>query len=278
MQAHGEVKVLSQRVRRIVAPNPGPMTGPGTNTYVVGETDLVVVDPGPAEPSHIDAILNCVGDRLRYIACTHTHPDHSPAAAVLADATGATLVGRTTADDRHQDLSFQPASQIEDDECVTGEGWTLRAIRTPGHVDNHVCYLLDEEGVVFAGDHIMNGSTVVIVPPGGNMAHYIASLRRLLDYDVKVVAPGHGELIPDCRGEVEKLVRHRLLREGKVVGALSDQAQSLDDLVVTVYDDVDPMMHEWAKLSLLAHLIKLEDERRTRKTAQEGVDRWQLTA
>lgn len=278
MQAHGEVKVLSQRVRRIVAPNPGPMTGPGTNTYVVGETDLVVVDPGPAEPSHIDAILRCVGDRLRYIACTHTHPDHSPAAAVLADATGATLVGRTTADDRHQDLSFQPASQIEDDECVTGEGWTLRAIRTPGHVDNHVCYLLDEEGVVFAGDHIMNGSTVVIVPPGGNMAHYIASLRRLLDYDVKVVAPGHGELIPDCRGEVEKLVRHRLLREAKVVGALSDQAQSLDDLVVTVYDDVDPMMHEWAKLSLLAHLIKLEDERRTRKTAQEGVDRWQLTA
>ena len=278
MQAHGEVKVLSQRVRRIVAPNPGPMTGPGTNTYVVGETDLVVVDPGPAEPSHIDAILNCVGDRLRYIACTHTHPDHSPAAAVLADATGATLVGRTTADDRHQDLSFQPASQIEDDECVTGEGWTLRAIRTPGHVDNHVCYLLDEEGVVFAGDHIMNGSTVVIVPPGGNMAHYIASLRRLLDYDVKVVAPGHGELIPDCRGEVEKLVRHRLLREAKVVGALSDQAQSLDDLVVTVYDDVDPMMHEWAKLSLLAHLIKLGDERRTVKTAEGGIDRWQLAA
>ncbi len=278
MQAHGEVKVLSQRVRRIVAPNPGPMTGPGTNTYVVGETDLVVVDPGPAEPSHIDAILNCVGDRLRYVACTHTHPDHSPAAAVLADTTGATLVGRTTADDRHQDLSFQPASQIEDDDCVTGEGWTLRAIRTPGHVDNHVCYLLDEEGVVFAGDHIMNGSTVVIVPPGGNMAHYIASLRRLLDYDVKVVAPGHGELIPDCRGEVEKLVRHRLLREAKVVGALSDQAQSLDDLVVTVYDDVDPMMHEWAKLSLLAHLIKLGDERRTVKTAEGGIDRWQLAA
>ena len=278
MQAHGEVKVLSQRVRRIVAPNPGPMTGPGTNTYVVGENDLVVVDPGPAEPSHIDAILNCVGDSLRYIACTQTHPDHSPAAAVLADATGATLVGRTTADDRHQDLSFQPASQIEDDDCVTGEGWTLRAIRTPGHVDNHVCFLLDEEGVVFAGDHIMNGSTVVIVPPGGNMAHYIASLRRLLDYDVKVVAPGHGELIPDCRGEVEKLVRHRLLREAKVVGALSDQAQSLDDLVVTVYDDVDPMMHEWAKLSLLAHLIKLGDERRTVKTAEGGIDRWKLAA
>ena len=228
MQPHGEVRTLSGRVRRIVAPNPGPMTGPGTNTYVVGETDLVLVDPGPAVASHVDAILACVGDRLRYIACTHTHPDHSPAAAVVADATGAELIGRTTADDRHQDLSFQPASQIDDDECIAGQDWTLRAIRTPGHVDNHVCYLLEEEGMVFAGDHIMNGSTVVIVPPGGNMADYIASLRRLLDYQVKVVAPGHGELIQDCRGEVEKLVRHRLMREAKVLAALDERPQSLD--------------------------------------------------
>lgn len=278
MQPHGQVRTLSGRVRRIVAPNPGPMTGPGTNTYIVGESDLVLVDPGPAVPSHIDAILTCVGDRLRYIACTHTHPDHSPAAAVVADATGAELIGRTTADDRHQDLSFQPASQIDDDECIAGQDWTLRAIRTPGHVDNHVCYLLEEEGMVFAGDHIMNGSTVVIVPPGGNMADYIASLRRLLDYQVKVVAPGHGELIQDCRGEVEKLVRHRLMREAKVVAALDQRPQSLDQLVVNVYDDVDPMMHEWAKLSLLAHLIKLEGEGRTLKTPVKGVDHWQRAA
>ena len=278
MQPHGEVRTLSTRVRRIVAPNPGPMTGPGTNTYVVGESDLALVDPGPAVPSHIDAILTCVADRLRYIACTHTHPDHSPAAAVVADATGAELIGRTTADDRHQDLSFQPASQVDDDECIAGEDWTLRAIRTPGHVDNHVCYLLEEEGMVFAGDHIMNGSTVVIVPPGGNMADYIASLRRLLDYQVKVVAPGHGELIQDCRGEVEKLVRHRLMREAKVSAALDQRPQSLDELVVNVYDDVDPMMHEWAKLSLLAHLIKLEGEGKTLKTRASGGDYWQRAA
>jgi len=254
------------------------MTGPGTNTYVVGESDLVLVDPGPAVTSHVDAILNCVGDRLRYVACTHTHPDHSPAAAVVADATGAELIGRTTADDRHQDRSFQPASQIDDDECIAGQDWTLRAIRTPGHVDNHVCYLLEEEGMVFAGDHIMNGSTVVIVPPGGNMADYIASLRRLLDYQVRVVAPGHGELIEDCRGEVEKLVRHRLMREAKVSAALDQRPQSLDELVVTVYDDVDPRMHEWARLSLLAHLIKLEDEGKTLKTPVSGVDCWQRAA
>ena len=278
MQPHGEVRSLSARVRRIVAPNPGPMTGPGTNTYVVGKTDLVVVDPGPAEPSHVEAILDCVGDQLKFIACTHTHPDHSPAAARLAEATGATLIGRVTVDDRHQDLTFQPAAQVEDDDCISGEGWTLRAIRTPGHVDNHVCFLLEEEGMVFAGDHIMNGSTVVIVPPGGNMADYIASLRRLLDYDVKVVAPGHGELIPDCRGEVEKLVRHRLMREAKVASALDSVPRSLDGLVVTVYDDVDPVMHEWAKLSLLAHLIKLEGEGRTLKSSVGGVEHWALVA
>ena len=132
--------------------------------------------------------------------------------------------------------------------------------------------------MVFAGDHIMNGSTVVIVPPGGNMADYISSLRRLLDYQVKVVAPGHGELIQDCRGEVEKLVRHRLMREAKVSAALDPRPQSLDELVITVYDDVDPMMHEWAKLSLLAHLIKLEGEGKTAKTLVSGVDHWQRAA
>jgi len=278
MQPHGEVRSLSARVRRIVAPNPGPMTGPGTNTYVVGETDLVVVDPGPAAPSHVEAILDCVGDQLKFIACTHTHPDHSPAAARLAEVTGATMIGRVTTDDQHQDLTFRPAAQIEDDDCISGEGWTLRAIRTPGHVDNHVCFLLEEEGMVFAGDHIMNGSTVVIVPPGGNMADYIASLRRLLDYDVKVIAPGHGELMPDCRGEVEKLVRHRLMREAKVASALDSVPQSLDGLVVTVYDDVDPVMYEWAKLSLLAHLIKLEGEGRTLKSKLEGIEHWALVA
>ena len=278
MQPHGEVRVLSDRVRRIVAPNPGPMTGPGTNTYVVGETDLAVIDPGPAIDSHVDAILDCVGDRLRYVVCTHTHPDHSPGAAVIAARTGAALIGRTTEDDRHQDLTFQPSAQIEDDDCVAGEDWTLRAIRTPGHVDNHVCYLLEEEGVVFAGDHIMNGSTVVIVPPGGNMADYITSLKRLLDYDVQTVAPGHGDLIPDCRAEVEKLVRHRLMREAKVARALAPAPQSLDTLVVSVYDDVDPAMHEWAKLSLLAHLIKLEGEGLTVRSADQGEASWAAVA
>ncbi|MEE4203487.1 MAG: MBL fold metallo-hydrolase [Halieaceae bacterium] len=274
-QAHGEVVRLSERVQRIVAPNPGPMTGHGTNTYLIGSEAMAVLDPGPAIDSHIDAILDAVGDRLRWIVCTHTHPDHSPAAAVLAERTGAKLVGRTTEDDQHQDLTFQPDRVIEHDEVLTSEGWHLRAIRTPGHVDNHVCYLLEEEGMVFAGDHIMNGSTVVIIPPGGNMKHYIESLQKLLDYPVASIAPGHGELIPDCRAEVEKLVRHRLLREAKVVAGLERVGPaSVDDLVPVVYNDVDPSLHPWAKLSLLAHLLKLQVESR----ASVSDEFWRLTA
>ena len=274
MQPHGEVRILSPRVRRIVAPNPGPMTGPGTNSYIIGEQDLALIDPGPAEGSHVDAILRCVGDQLRFIFCTHTHRDHSPAAAALARETGAKLVGRLTADDQHQDLTFQPDQQIGDNESVSGENWTLRAISTPGHVDNHVCYLLEEEGMVFAGDHIMNGSTVVIVPPGGNMSDYISSLRRLLEYQVTSVAPGHGDLIPDCRGEVQKLIRHRLMREAKVASALTDTPQSLNELVLNVYNDVPEVMHEWAKLSLLAHLIKLESENLARCAGDQSTGLW----
>lgn len=273
MQAHGEVVTLSPLVRRIVAPNPGPMTGHGTNTYLIGQDEVAVLDPGPAIESHIDAILAAAGDRLRWIVCTHTHPDHSPGAAVLAAKTGAQLVGRTTEDDQHQDLSFVPDWSIDQDEVVSAAGWDLRAIRTPGHVDNHVCYLLEQEGMVFAGDHIMNGSTVVIIPPGGNMKHYIESLEKLLDYSVSSIAPGHGDLIPDCRAEVTKLVRHRLMREAKVVSGLERVGPAdMDTLVQAVYDDVDPSLHPWAKLSLLAHLLKLDADGRA---ANDG-DHWRL--
>lgn len=273
MQAYGEIVTLSSRVARLVAPNPGPMTGHGTNTYLIGQQNMAVLDPGPAIEAHIDAILAAVGDRLRWIVCTHTHPDHSPGAAVLAARTGAQLVGRTTADDQHQDLTFQPDWLIEEGEVIVGDDWRLQAIRTPGHVDNHVCYLLEEEGMVFAGDHIMNGSTVVIIPPGGNMKHYIESLQKLLEYPVANIAPGHGEVIPDCRTEVEKLVRHRLLREAKVVAAMQRLGPAdIETLVVAVYDDVSSALHPWAKLSLLAHLIKLEEEQR----ASIEEERWCL--
>jgi len=274
MQA-GVLESLSPLVHRLVAPNPGPMTGAGTNTYLIGrlDGDMAVIDPGPAIAEHVEAIIAAVQDRCSHIVCTHTHPDHSPGAAILADRLGVPMIGATTADDQHQDLSFRPAAQLQHNALIAGQCWNLRAIHTPGHVDNHFCFLLEEEGMVFAGDHIMNGSTVVIIPPGGNMKAYIDSLQRLLDYAVTAVAPGHGEVIPDCRAEVEKLVRHRLMREAKVVSGLQKVGPAtLDELVVVVYDDVNPGLHEWAKLSMKAHLIKLVEELRV----VEADGRWSL--
>ena len=274
MQA-GVVEQLSTRVRRLVAPNPGPMTGAGTNTYLVGTDDVAVVDAGPAIPEHIDRILEAGAGKITRVVCTHTHPDHSPAASIIARELSVPMIGAVTEDDQHQDTSFIPEQQLVDGEHIVGNDWRLHAIATPGHVDNHFCFLLEEEGMVFAGDHIMNGSTVVIVPPGGNMKAYIASLERLLDFPVTAIAPGHGEVIPDCRAEVEKLVRHRLMREAKVVTGLKETGPAtLDELVVVVYNDVDPGLHEWAKLSMLAHLIKLGEEQK----AVEEAGCWRLSS
>jgi len=273
MQA-GIVQQLSSRVRRLVAPNPGPMTGAGTNTYLIGTDDVAVLDPGPAIPEHIERVVEAGAGKITRLVCTHTHPDHSPAAAVIASRLGVPMIGALTADDQHQDRSFVPDEQLTDGSLIAGGDWQLRAIATPGHVDNHFCFLLEEEGMVFAGDHIMNGSTVVIVPPGGNMKAYIASLERLLDFPVSAIAPGHGEIIPDCRGEVEKLVRHRLMREAKVVAGLRQTGPAtLDELVVVVYNDVDQSLHEWAKLSMLAHLIKLDEDG---QVIEQG-GRWRLS-
>ena len=274
MQEYAEAVKISPRIQRLVAPNPGVMTGPGTNTYIVGTDELAVIDPGPAIDEHIEHILKVGNGRIGHILCTHTHPDHSPAAAHLARELEVPMIGAVTADDQHQDLTFQPDIHLEQDAVIAGHDWSIRAIHTPGHVDNHYCFLLEEEGMVFAGDHIMNGSTVVIVPPGGNMKDYIESLQRLLDYDVKAIAPGHGEIIPGCRDEVEKLVRHRLMREAKVVANLGRSGPvPIETLVVSVYDDVPEAMHRWAQLSLLAHLLKLEVDGRACQSA--GI--WSLT-
>ncbi len=272
---HGIPFRLSPTVRRVVAPNPGVMTGPGTNTYLLGEREVAVVDPGPAIAEHIDAVLEASGGRIRWILCTHTHPDHSPAWQALAAASGAEVIGAPPPDDTLQDRSFTPTRTLCHDDLLVTPEFTLRAIHTPGHVSNHFCFLLEEEGILFAGDHIMNGSTVVIVPPAGDMHHYIESLRLLLRYELAHIAPGHGELMPEPRGAIEGLVQHRLRRESKVVDGLRRLGRcSLDELVQTVYDDVEPAVHRLARLSLHAHLLKLERDRRARSdSAQET---WEL--
>ncbi len=263
MLDHGIPFRLNPHVRRIVAPNPGVMTGAGTNTYLLGDKEVAVLDPGPVIQEHIDAILDAGGDRIRWIVCTHTHPDHSPAWQAVHEATGAEVIGASPADDMLQDNTFSPTRELQHDDVLATEEFTLRAVHTPGHVSNHFCFFLEEERMLFAGDHLMNGSTVVIIPPSGDMKAYIESLQLLLRYKLHLIAPGHGEVMEDPHAIVEWLVNHRLQREAKVIRGLQRTGRStLDELVKVVYDDVDVGLHDMAKLSLSAHLIKLHQENR----------------
>ncbi|MCG3187476.1 MAG: Hydroxyacylglutathione hydrolase [Rhodocyclaceae bacterium] len=265
---HGVPVRLTARVRRITAPNPGVMTGPGTNTYLVGEHECAVIDPGPVIDSHVDAILSAAAGKLRWILGTHTHPDHSPAAARLAKETGAEILGRPAPAAGTQDQTFSPTRVLADGERLAGPGFVLRAIATPGHASNHLCYLLEDEKLLFTGDHVMQGSTVVISPPDGDMVRYLASLERLLTEDLDQLAPGHGELIPAPHDMVRALIKHRLMREAKVAAALSAIGSgTLDDLVPRAYDDTRPALYPAAKRSLHAHLIKLAHDGRAREQA-----------
>jgi glyoxylase-like metal-dependent hydrolase (beta-lactamase superfamily II) len=275
MLDHGIPFRLNSRVRRLVAPNPGVMTGAGTNTYLLGDRDVAVLDPGPALQEHIDAILKAAGDRIRWVVCTHTHPDHSPAWKAIAKATGAEVIGALPADDMFQDDTFRPTRELQHDDVLSTDEFTLRAVHTPGHVSNHFCFFLEEERMLFAGDHIMNGSTVVIVPPSGDMKAYIESLQLLLRYPLRLIAPGHGEVMEDSRAVVEWLVNHRLKREKKVIAGLRKTGRTgLDRLVEVVYDDVDRSLHKIAKLSLSAHLIKLHRENRALNHPDD--DTWEM--
>jgi glyoxylase-like metal-dependent hydrolase (beta-lactamase superfamily II) len=248
---------LSPLVRRIVAPNPGMMTGPGTNTYLVGIDEVVVIDPGPDDDGHVEAILGCGGDRIRWIVCTHTHPDHWPAAAKLAERSGAQVLAFDARDGLEVDARLADGDQVE------GTEFRLTAVHTPGHASNHLCYLLEEERLLFSGDHVMNGSTVVIKPPDGDMATYLVQLERLKHLRLKAIAPGHGDLIPDVDGKVDELLAHRQLREDIVAAALADHGPATTaELLPVVYADVTEERHEMARHSLWAHLRKLAGDGR----------------
>jgi glyoxylase-like metal-dependent hydrolase (beta-lactamase superfamily II)/8-oxo-dGTP pyrophosphatase MutT (NUDIX family) len=270
----GEPVRLSHRVRRITAPNPGMMTGPGTNTYLLGDanTGVAVIDPGPALDNHVDAIVAAADGPIRWIFCTHTHIDHSPAAVALKARSGAMTFGMLALHPEREDTSFQPDTRLKHGERVAAAGCTLRVLHTPGHASNQLCYLLEEEKVLFTGDHIMQGSTVVINPPDGDMRAYFDSLNALLAEDIAYVAPGHGFLMDRLPEIVDRLLIHRRDRENKVLRALiASGPATVEELVPSVYDDTPPSRHGVAARSLLAHLIKLETEGRARKISDE---RW----
>lgn len=255
---------LSANVRRITAPNASFMTGPGTNTYLLGAGDeIAVIDPGPASASHVQILLEEARGRICWILVTHTHPDHSPAAALLKEKTGAQLWGVAPLEGSAGDPSFQPDRLLVHGERVTLAGCSLRILRTPGHASNHLCYLLEEEHLLFTGDHIMQGSTVIIAPPDGDMAAYLTSLRALLQEDISFLAPAHGFLMDQPREAVERLLLHRLERENKIYNALCELGEaSVQELLPLAYDDVPVRIHRFSARSLQAHLIKLEAEER----------------
>jgi glyoxylase-like metal-dependent hydrolase (beta-lactamase superfamily II) len=257
----GKPKRLDRLVTRVLGPNPGPLTGPGTNTYLVGQEELAVIDPGPADPAHMAAILDAATGRIRLIVCTHTHADHCAAATTLAQASGAPILGRPASPGGH-DVPLRFDRVLEDGGQVTLAGVSLAVIATPGHASNHLCFLLEQTGMLFCGDHIVQGSTVVIPPPDGNMRAYLASLRRLADADSRILAPGHGYLLGEPRDQVARLLRHRLAREDKVRQALraSGGSAGLTALLPAVYDDVPAALHPLAACSLQAHLEKLLED------------------
>ncbi|HEY4366881.1 MAG TPA: MBL fold metallo-hydrolase [Steroidobacteraceae bacterium] len=273
--ASGQLDRIAPAVQRLVANNPGFMTGPGTNTYLVGRERYLVIDPGPDDPAHVRRILDETGGRIAAVLVTHTHRDHSPAASAIAAATGARLLGRSPPGDGRQDLGFVPTQELQDGAKESIEDIVIRAVHTPGHASNHLCYVFEGSGLIFTGDHLMQGSTVVIAPPDGDMGLYLQSLRRLQHEPVTRIAPGHGLVIEDAQAEIARIITHRLQREAKVLQRLQAAGSaSVDTLVARVYDDVDPRLHPVAKSSLLAHLLKLESDGRVQRDRRDADAVW----
>ena len=265
----GKVVELSPLVRRITAGNGSVFTGPGTNTYLVGKEEVTVIDPGPAMQEHID-VITAAAPNIKQILVTHTHPDHSPGVRLLKENLDVPAYGMLTNSSKNQDQTFNPERILDDGEVFQEEEFTIEVVHTPGHASNHLCFILKEEKLIFTGDHIMNGSTVVIGPPDGNMKQYIQSLEKLKDYDIEKIAPGHGELLENPHEVADWIINHRHEREKKVFQALQEATKGTPDtLVEKVYDDVDSSLFPIAKASLLAHLIKLEEDQLIYSSGEE---------
>tara|TARA_B100000900_G_scaffold134900_2_gene114152 strand:+ start:67 stop:894 length:828 start_codon:yes stop_codon:yes gene_type:complete len=267
----GKIVQITPLIRRITAGNGSVFTGPGTNTYLVGDEEVTVIDPGPAMGEHIDIILKA-SKKIKQVLVTHTHPDHSPGVRLIKEALDVPAFGMLTKTTKNQDRTFIPERVLKHGELFKEKEFTLEVVHTPGHASNHLCFILQEEKFIFSGDHIMSGSTVVIGPPDGNMKQYIESLEKLKDYDVEKIAPGHGDILESPHQVADWIINHRLEREKKVFSALQDATRGTpESLVERVYADVDASLFPIAKASLLAHLIKLEEDKVIKREGEEYI-------
>lgn len=282
-QPPGIAQELHPLVRRVLAPNPSHFTLHGTQTYIVGRGEVAVIDPGPAIDAHVAAILAATaGETIRHILCTHTHNDHSPAAAALKAATGAEIVGCAPLvlddsgprSDAAFDRSYAPDRVLGDGEAIRGPGWTLVGMETPGHTSNHLCLALPEADALFTGDHVMGWSTTVISPPDGDMAAYMASLDKLLGRTDTIYYPAHGDPVEKPQRFVRSLMGHRKQREGQILRLLREGEKPIPAMVAKMYVGLDPNLIPAAGRSVLAHLIDLE---RRGQVARSGED-WTLAA
>lgn len=275
--AYGQAVEVAAGLRRVVAPNPSKYTAWGTGTYIVGRGEVAIIDPGPALDDHVDAVLAAVaGERVTHILVTHTHADHSPAAAMIKERTGATTYGfgphppdGDAEAEEHGDHDFTPDVVVGHGDRIAGDGFDFDCLHTPGHISNHVCYAERGRRFLFPGDHVMGWSTSVISPPDGRIADYLASLRLLLDSDDPTYFPTHGPPITDPRPYVAALLAHRLDRERQILERLATAPRTIGDLVADMYADVRAELHAPAARSVHAHLIKLVEEGRAAVVAED---------
>ncbi len=286
-QLPGVPEQLEPLVSRVLAPNPSPFTHTGTQVHLVGTTDLAVIDPGPDTPAHIDALLAAIAGRpVRAIVITHTHRDHSPGSRPLAAVTGAPIVGCAplTLDDfgirsdASFDCDYAPDRVLAEGESVSGKGWTLTALATPGHTSNHLAFALpeaqDRAGALFTGDHVMGWSTSIVSPPDGDMAAYMASLEKLLHREDRIYYPAHGDPVDNPQRLVRGMLGHRKQREGQILRLLGASPASIPDMVKHMYVGLDPRLFPAAERSVLAHLIDLRD----RGLVIEAHEIWSVSA
>jgi len=279
----GLAEVLEPLVRRVLAPNPSPFTFTGTETYIVGAGhEVAVIDPGPDDPAHLSALLATIGkSKVTAICCTHTHRDHSPAAAPLKALTGAPVIGcdvLALEDDGPRadasfDTTYSPDRVLRDGDSLSGPDWTLTAIATPGHTSNHLCFALEESGALFTGDHVMGWSTSVVSPPDGDMTAYMASLDRLYNRKDRVYYPAHGAQVDKPQQLVRGMIGHRRQRERQIIRLLEEGLGLIADMVPRMYKGVDQRLWAAAGRSVLAHLIDLEQKSRVTRVGEQ----WSLS-